>query len=438
MSASSTSPDPCRRGLRASSFSRPTARRRAPRSTSQSMTAASPRSRRRPSRRAGGFSPCRPPSMRTIMRGRCRRPRSARRASRSRRWLLRLAAMPPIDPYLGALAAFGRAARAGAASVMAHYTRFHGPMPPVEEARAIRPGRRRRRRARDARRLHARPQSARLRRREKHRGGLARSLARHGRGAVPRSHARRRGPDRAGRGDRRGGRERQLFGAVRPQRPAMVLGRAARRHRRTLARDRPARAHASPRDALSARLRRPRLSRGRRSAPEDAWAPVAAPDPRPLRSRARRGSRPYRGIRARSSPPIPARTCISPAASLRSPERSSAAAVSRSGSTPRPSTRTTTSCANCGSAISCTAAGASTKSSRAANGSRARGERAVRQRRAGRRRDPRRRAGRHSRARPRRARPRRGHARRADRSRLRPRDGGACRAALCRGTRRRP
>src|SRR5208283_5909094 len=37
----------------------------------------------------------------------------------------------------GALAAFGRAARAGAASVMAHYTRFHGPMPPVEEARVI-------------------------------------------------------------------------------------------------------------------------------------------------------------------------------------------------------------------------------------------------------------------------------------------------------------
>ena len=52
-------------------------------------------------------------------------------------WLLRLAAMPAIDPYLGALAAFGRAARAGAASVMAHYTRFHGPMPPVDEARAI-------------------------------------------------------------------------------------------------------------------------------------------------------------------------------------------------------------------------------------------------------------------------------------------------------------
>ena len=37
-------------------------------------------------------------------------------------WLLRLAAMPGIDPYLGALAAFGRAARAGAGSVIAHYT----------------------------------------------------------------------------------------------------------------------------------------------------------------------------------------------------------------------------------------------------------------------------------------------------------------------------
>ena len=52
-------------------------------------------------------------------------------------WLLRLAAMPAIDPYLGALAAFGRAARAGAGSVMAHYTRFHGPMEPVEEAKQI-------------------------------------------------------------------------------------------------------------------------------------------------------------------------------------------------------------------------------------------------------------------------------------------------------------
>jgi cytosine/adenosine deaminase-related metal-dependent hydrolase len=52
-------------------------------------------------------------------------------------WFLRLAAMPAIDPYLGALAAFGRAARAGAGSVMAHYTRFHGPVAPVGEAREI-------------------------------------------------------------------------------------------------------------------------------------------------------------------------------------------------------------------------------------------------------------------------------------------------------------
>ena len=52
-------------------------------------------------------------------------------------WLLRLAAMPTIDPYLGALAAFGRAARAGAGSVMAHYTRFSGLMPALDEAREV-------------------------------------------------------------------------------------------------------------------------------------------------------------------------------------------------------------------------------------------------------------------------------------------------------------
>ena len=52
-------------------------------------------------------------------------------------WLLRLAAMPSIDPYQGALAAFGRAARGGAASVMAHYTRAHGPMALIDEAREV-------------------------------------------------------------------------------------------------------------------------------------------------------------------------------------------------------------------------------------------------------------------------------------------------------------
>ena len=51
-------------------------------------------------------------------------------------WLLRLGSMPAIDPYLGALAAFGRAARAGAGSVMAHY-RFQGPMAPVEEIKEV-------------------------------------------------------------------------------------------------------------------------------------------------------------------------------------------------------------------------------------------------------------------------------------------------------------
>ena len=52
-------------------------------------------------------------------------------------WLLRLAAMPAVDPYLAALAAFGRAARSGAASVMAHYVRPHGPAQLVEEAREV-------------------------------------------------------------------------------------------------------------------------------------------------------------------------------------------------------------------------------------------------------------------------------------------------------------
>jgi cytosine/adenosine deaminase-related metal-dependent hydrolase len=52
-------------------------------------------------------------------------------------WLLRLGAMPSVDPYRAAVAAFGRAARAGVASVMAHYVRPHGPMPLVDEAREV-------------------------------------------------------------------------------------------------------------------------------------------------------------------------------------------------------------------------------------------------------------------------------------------------------------
>ena len=49
-------------------------------------------------------------------------------------WLLRLAAVPSVDPHLAALAAFGRAARGGCCSVMAHYTRAMGPMPFADEA----------------------------------------------------------------------------------------------------------------------------------------------------------------------------------------------------------------------------------------------------------------------------------------------------------------
>ncbi len=52
-------------------------------------------------------------------------------------WMMRLAVMPGIDPYLAAVAAFGRAACGGAGSVMAHYTRLHGPMPPVDEMREV-------------------------------------------------------------------------------------------------------------------------------------------------------------------------------------------------------------------------------------------------------------------------------------------------------------
>jgi cytosine/adenosine deaminase-related metal-dependent hydrolase len=52
-------------------------------------------------------------------------------------WLLRLGAIPSVDPYLAAAAAFGRAARAGVGSVMAHYTRPQGTTPLIDEARAI-------------------------------------------------------------------------------------------------------------------------------------------------------------------------------------------------------------------------------------------------------------------------------------------------------------
>jgi cytosine/adenosine deaminase-related metal-dependent hydrolase len=52
-------------------------------------------------------------------------------------WLLRLAAMTPQDPYNAAAAPFARAARSGCTSIMAHYTRAHGPMSYPDEVKLI-------------------------------------------------------------------------------------------------------------------------------------------------------------------------------------------------------------------------------------------------------------------------------------------------------------
>jgi cytosine/adenosine deaminase-related metal-dependent hydrolase len=52
-------------------------------------------------------------------------------------WLLRLAAMTPQDPYNAAAAPFARAARSGCTSIMAHYTRAHGPMPYPDEVKLV-------------------------------------------------------------------------------------------------------------------------------------------------------------------------------------------------------------------------------------------------------------------------------------------------------------
>ena len=52
-------------------------------------------------------------------------------------WLLRLAAMTPQDPYVAAAAPFARAARSGCTSIMAHYTRAHGPMAYPDEVKRV-------------------------------------------------------------------------------------------------------------------------------------------------------------------------------------------------------------------------------------------------------------------------------------------------------------
>src|SRR5215468_703651 len=52
-------------------------------------------------------------------------------------WILRSALGTPVNPYLTAVSALARSARAGCAAMMIHYTRPSGTMPLVEEARAI-------------------------------------------------------------------------------------------------------------------------------------------------------------------------------------------------------------------------------------------------------------------------------------------------------------
>jgi len=52
-------------------------------------------------------------------------------------WILRTALGTPVDPYLTAAAALARAAKAGCASMMLHYTRPSGTMPLLDEAMAI-------------------------------------------------------------------------------------------------------------------------------------------------------------------------------------------------------------------------------------------------------------------------------------------------------------
>lgn len=52
-------------------------------------------------------------------------------------WLPRLAIIPPVDPYLAAIASLGRSLRGGCTAVMVHLTRAPGDGPLPEQARAI-------------------------------------------------------------------------------------------------------------------------------------------------------------------------------------------------------------------------------------------------------------------------------------------------------------
>jgi len=52
-------------------------------------------------------------------------------------WILRTALGTPVDPYLTAVSALARSAKAGCAAMMVHYTRPSGTMPLLDEAQAI-------------------------------------------------------------------------------------------------------------------------------------------------------------------------------------------------------------------------------------------------------------------------------------------------------------
>ncbi|WP_256806853.1 amidohydrolase family protein [Bradyrhizobium sp. Bra64] len=52
-------------------------------------------------------------------------------------WILRTALGTPVDPYLTAASALARAAKAGCAAMMVHYTRPSGTMPLVDEGKAV-------------------------------------------------------------------------------------------------------------------------------------------------------------------------------------------------------------------------------------------------------------------------------------------------------------
>src|SRR4029078_2398070 len=52
-------------------------------------------------------------------------------------WILRTALVSPVDPYLTAVSALARSAKAGCAAMMVHYTRPSGTMSLVDEAKEI-------------------------------------------------------------------------------------------------------------------------------------------------------------------------------------------------------------------------------------------------------------------------------------------------------------